>query len=351
MIPNNYMIRNGGAAPSRPFREEEIGSRMSAAFIAIPVTATVKEAMSQLIRQAAEIRNIAVLYLVDADGIFCGALELKELILAREGTSLVAIADPQYPHLRADAPVQDCLARMAGWAEESLPVLDQEGRLLGIVTAQDFAGLLEEELSDDYAKLGGLAAEEDLAEPVRESVKKRLPWLCVLLVLGLGVSAAVGFFEGIAAELPLLVCFQSLILDMSGNVGTQSLAVAIRVLMDPQPGRRQRAALVGKELRIGLVNGALLGLLSFAAIGGALCLAGHAPGFAFAVSGCLGAAMLLAMLVSSLSGTLIPLLFQRLGVDPAVASGPLITTVNDLVAVVAYYGLAWATLLRGLPTA
>ena len=140
--------------------------------------------------------------------------------------------------------------------------------------------------------------------------------------------------------------FQSLILDMAGNVGTQSLAVAIRVLMDKQTSGRQKLTLILKESRVGLTNGFILGISSFLVIGGYLVLKGNGLSFAFAVSGCLGAAMILAMLISSLSGTVIPIFFQKIGVDPAVASGPLITTVNDLVAVITYYGLAWVILIN-----
>ncbi len=332
----------------RSFDADEIGSRMSTNFIAIAETSTVKEAMSQLVWQAAENDNISTLYLVDSANIFCGAIDLKDLIIAREGTPLAEITTFSYPYLYARTPVEDAIPLLTEYAEASVPVLDDSDRLLGVVTAQDFVEILDDELGEDYARLAGLAEQEDLAEPIALSLKKRLPWLCILLVMGLGVSAVVGLFEGIVAQLPVIMCFQSLILDMAGNVGTQSLAVAIRVLMDTQLARGQKAALVWKEARIGLLNGALLGTLSFAAIGGYLCLKGNAPVFAFAVSGCLGLAMVLAMLVSSLSGTLIPLFFKRMGVDPAVASGPLITTVNDLVAVVTYYGLSWLILLQML---
>lgn len=116
--------------------------------------------------------------------------------------------------------------------------------------------------------------------------------------------------------------------------------------MDARIGRREKWRLIGREVRVGLLNGGVLGAVSFAAIGGYLCIKGNAAGFAFAVSGCLGAAMLLAMVISSLSGTVIPIFFEKIGIDPAVASGPLITTVNDLVAVVTYYGLAWLILIR-----
>lgn len=328
------------------FDEEMIGSRMSTNFIEIPDTATVKEAMSQLVRQAADNDNISTLYVIDENGMFAGAIDLKDLIIAREDTPLAEITTFSYPYLYAKSPVEDCVPLLTDYSETSIPVLDDENRLIGVVTAQDFVEILGEELGDDYAKLAGLSSEEDLAEPVIRSVKKRMPWLCILLVMGLGVSATVGLFEAIVAQLPIIMCFQSLILDMAGNVGTQSLAVAIRVLMDTRLGHRQKAALVWKEARVGLLNGGLLGTLSFAAIGVYLWMLGNGAVFAFAVSGCLGAAMVLAMVVSSLSGTLIPIFFKWVGIDPAVASGPLITTVNDLVAVVSYYGLAWLILIQ-----
>lgn len=329
----------------RSFDQEQIGSRMSTDFVTISQTASVKEAMSSLIRQAAQTDNISMLYLVDDRGRFSGAITLKDLIIAREGTPLSQITTVSYPYLYATAAVEDCVSVFGDYSEVSIPVLSEENRLIGVVTAQDFAELLDEELGEDYARLGGLSSEEDLAEPVAQSVRKRMPWLCILLVLGLGVSATVGLFESIVAQLPVIMCFQSLILDMAGNVGTQSLAVAIRVLMDSQLGRRRKAKLVWKEARIGLVNGLLLGVMSFGVIGAYLYLLGNPLTFAFAVSGCLGVSMVLAMVVSALSGTVIPIFFQKLGIDPAVASGPLITTVNDLVAVVTYYGLAWGILL------
>lgn len=332
----------------RSFDADEVGSRISANFVQLADTLTVKEAMSSVIQQAAEKDNVSLLYLVDASQTFCGAIYLKDLVIAREGTPLSEIVTISYPYLYAKTSIESCIPIFQEYSEATLPVLDDENKLIGVVTAQDFIEIIGDELNEDYAKLAGLSAEEDLAEPILRSVQKRMPWLCILLVMGLGVSATVGLFESIVAQLPVIMCFQSLVLDMAGNVGTQSLAVAIRVLMDAQISRQRKAALVWKEARIGLLNGGLLGLLSFAVIGGYLCLKGNAAPFAFAVSGCLGIAMLLAMFASALSGTLIPLAFQRLGVDPAVASGPLITTVNDLVAVVSYYGLSWLILLKGL---
>jgi magnesium transporter len=145
------------------------------------------------------------------------------------------------------------------------------------------------------------------------------------------------------------MAFQSLILDMAGNVGTQSLAVTIRVLMDENLTAKQKLGLVGKEMKIGFCNGIMLGILSFVCIGLYIFLVKKKTLlFAYSVSGCIGISLLLAMVVSSAVGTLIPLFFKKIHIDPAVASGPLITTVNDLVAVVSYYGLSWILLIRML---
>lgn len=327
------------------FDEDEIGSKMSLNYIEIKEFSTVKQAMNQLIAQAKDKDNVSVLYLTDAKGTYCGALNLKDLIIAREDTSLSDIIIYSYPYLYAETSIEDCIPFLVDYSEESIPVLDEKNHLIGVVTAQDFAEILDDELSEDYVKLGGLSSEEDLSESVFESVKKRMPWLCLLLVMGLGVSCTVGLFEKVVSELPVIICFQSLILDMAGNVGTQSLAIAIRVLMDKQLDKKAKKQLVFKEGKVGLLNGAILGLLSFLAIGLYLIIKKNSVFFSFAVSGCLGIAMLLAMFVSALSGTLIPLFFKKINVDPAVASGPLITTVNDLVAVITYYGLAWLILL------
>ena len=130
-------------------------------------------------------------------------------------------------------------------------------------------------------------------------------------------------------------------LDKAGNVGTQSLAVTIRVLMDENLTLKEELALLGKEMRVGLLNGGCLGLMALAVLGVYIHVCkGYAWGPAFLISGCVGVSLVVAMVISSLVGTMVPMLFHKIHIDPAVASGPLITTVNDLVAVVTYYGLA-----------
>ena len=188
---------------------------------------------------------------------------------------------------------------------------------------------------------------EDLREPLKKSIQKRLPWLIILLGLGLVVSSVVGAFEGIVAHLTIIVSFQSLILDMSGNVGTQSLAVTIRALSYESLSSKEKFKLIVKESRVGFANGIILGILSVILIGVYLVIIKHQTiGFDFSVSICTGIALIVSILLSGISGTVIPITFKKANIDPAVASGPLITTVNDLIAVVSYYGLSWLLLIN-----
>ena len=150
------------------------------------------------------------------------------------------------------------------------------------------------------------------------------------------------------AALPICVAFQSMILDMSGNSGTQSLAVTIRILTDDELTGKQKLGLVLKEARVGFTNGLILGTVSFLFVGLFVhFVKGRELMASFALSGCIGMAMVVAMTISSLSGTLIPMFFKKVKIDPAVASGPMITTLSDLVAVVTYYSLV-SLLLMGM---
>lgn len=329
------------------FDENEIGSKMTTNYISINSGLTVRGAMKELIAQAADNDNIYKIYVLDENSVLLGAIDLKDLIMARDTTELDSIITTSYPYVYAEEQIDECLERIRGYSEDSIPVLDSSSRMMGILTAQSISELVEDELGDDYARLAGLTTEEDLHEPIFKSISKRIPWLAVLLALGMLVSGVVGIFEEVVSHLAVIVSFQSLVLGMAGNAGTQSLAVTIRVLMDEQVDRKQKLYLIGKEARVGLLNGFLLGICSFVLVGLYLfLLQGDTPMVAFSVSACTGAALILSMFLSSIAGTSIPMVFKKIGVDPAVASGPLITTVNDLVAVISYYGLSWLLLIN-----
>ena len=328
------------------YDEDEIGSCMTTNYICIRKDMTIRQAMSELVKQAGENDNISTLYVVDENEHFYGAIDLKDLIVARADDSLEKLIARSYPYVTDHEKISDSIDRIVDYAERSLPVLNESGKLLGIITSADVVELVNDQMGDDYAKLGGLTSEEDLNEGVFQSVKKRLPWLVALLFLGMLVSSVVGAFESVVAVLPIVICFQSMVLDMAGNVGTQSLAVTIRVLVDENLTTSKKLHLLFKEMRVGLVNGALLAVMALGFLGVYIhFFKAYAWGQAFLLSGCVGISLIVAMVISSLVGTVIPMLFHKIHIDPAVASGPLITTINDLVAVVVYYGLAMIVLI------
>jgi len=328
------------------YDEDSVGSRMTTNFIIIKSDMSVKQAMKTMVEQAADNDNVSTIYVEDKDGAYCGAINLRDLIVARQGTLLEDIIMTSYPSVYATESIEECIERLKDYGEDSIPVLGAKNEVLGVITSTDLVEAVDDQLGEDYAKFAGLTDEEDMREPLHRSIAKRIPWLLLLFVLGLGVSSVVGLFENVIKGIPFIVTFQSLILGMAGNVGTQSLAVTIRVLSDEQLTGRKTAKLIFKELRVGVINGLILGSMSVVLGGLFLLLMGEAAASAFLTSGCIGIAMLVAMILSSFFGTVIPIFFKKIKVDPAVASGPLITTINDLIAVVAYYGLAWLLILK-----
>lgn len=327
------------------YGDDEFGSAMTTNFISIERSKTVKGAMRSLVEQAAENDNISTIFVTE-DGAFYGTIDLKELIIARSSVLLDELISLNFPFVYAKESISENIEKIKEYSEELIPVLDNDKKLIGVITTQDILDLATAELTEDYARLAALSSDEDISEPIFKSVKKRIPWLAILLVLGLIVSAVVGLFEGIVQELPLIVSFQSLILGMAGNVGTQSLAVTVRTLNAEEMNAKKTFKFIFKETRVAFLNGLIIAIGSVIIIGGYLCLRGTAVPLAFTTAGCVALALCFAMMISGLTGAGIPMIFSKLGIDPAIASGPLITTLNDLVAVISYYGLAYILLLK-----
>ncbi len=331
------------------YGDDEFGSRMSTNFIAVKRNLTIKETMKAMVREAAENDNIYTIFALNADGSFYGVIDLKDLIVARSDVELESLISVSFPFVYDKDIISENIERLRAYSENMIPVLSsRDNKLLGIITSSDIVELIDEERSEDYAKLAAMSAEEEPDETLFSSMKKRAPWLIALLFMGLIVSAVVGMFEGVVDKLPMIVSFQSLILGMAGNVGTQSLAVTVRALGNSEKTcfKTQILAIL-KEVRVAMLNGFVLGAISFLIVSTYMFVfASYSAAFVFAAAGCVGLAMCFAMTISGFTGALIPISLYRFGVDPAVASGPLITTVNDLVAVISYYGLAWALLLN-----
>ena len=329
------------------FEDNQIGSKMTTNYIIVKKNDTIKSAMKHLIKYSKENDNIYTLFVKDENGKFYGSIDLKDLIRAREDDNLEDIIHTQYPYVYSTELIEECINDLKDASLDLYPVLNEKDELIGVITQDDLVEVVEDELTEDYAKLAGLHEAEEIDEPVFKSVKKRIVWLVCLLILGMFISLVVSQFETVIDGIPMIVFFQSVVLGMSGNAGTQSLAVTIRGLMDEDLSRKKIAKMVFKEVRVGLTNGLILSIISFGAVSLFLYVR-NTPILGEAlrindlllIAGCVSGALIPAFILSSFIGCIVPIIFKKIKIDPAVASGPLITTLNDIVGIVSYYGLA-----------
>ena len=333
------------------YDEDLVGSYISDNFITILKDSTIKKAKRALIKMAGEHDNIYVLYVVDENNKFVGAVHLKDLITARTEDSFEDLIMYGYPSFNDTDVMSESLEKIKAYSETSIPVLNSEKEIVGVLTTDSLIEATTDEFEEDYAKFGGLTEEEDIDESVFQSIKKRIPWLIVLLFLGLLVSSVIGVFEKVIVTVPIIVFFQSMILGMAGNVGTQSLAVTIRNISNEAlaKDKKKQVKSVFKELRIGFLNGLIIGATSFVFSLIYLVLTkaevkldeGFAIQDCLLVAGIIATSMLVSITLASVIGTCFPLLLAKMKNDPAVASGPFITTLNDVIAVLVYYGLTF----------
>lgn len=252
LLPYLHVKRREDIFLIKSFNPDQIGHEITTNFISIERGLTIRQAMKELVRQSSTHDNINTIYVTDHNQYY-GAIDLKDLIVARENDDLEEIIATSYPHVYAHEMISDCIDEIREYEEDSIPVLNDDNEIIGVITSTDITDFIEDEQDEDYAKLAGMTEQSDLDETVKDGMKKRLPWLILLLFLGMIVSTVVGLFESVVAEIAIVVCFQSLILDMAGNVGTQSLAVTIRLLVDENISTKDKLKFILKELNIGLV--------------------------------------------------------------------------------------------------
>ncbi len=333
------------------YDEDYVGSAMTNDFICVSNDMTVKQVMRKVIKDAGENDNISIIFVTDEKGVYKGAIRLRDLVIARGQTPLEDIIITAFPYLFANSLISDNLQTLKEYAEPTLPVLDDDNRLIGALTSADFIEAMDDEFTEDYAKLAGLSEEalEDSSNKkgLLSGLLSRLPWLAILLVLDLFIGAYVGVFEAAIIGLPFLVSFQQLVSGMSGNAGTQTLALTVQMLADSDVTRKEKIKFFLKEIKVGLLIGLITGGVSLLVIGSYSYLSGAVGSLTLAISvgASVGIAMFLSASIATLTGSLIPITLNKLGVDPAVASGPLITTFNDLIAITVYYGIALLLIL------
>ncbi|MFD1412148.1 magnesium transporter [Lapidilactobacillus gannanensis] len=310
---------------------ETAGGIMTTDFITLQAELTVGEALTILKHEADEAETIYYVYLVNADQRLVGVITLRDLIVTDDDTKLATIMTAQVITASVHDEQADVAQKIRDYNFIALPVVDDQQRLVGIVTVDDVIEVIDDEAQADYSGLAGVDV-EDVSDNPLKAASKRLPWLITLLFLGMSTATLINHYEDLLSEASILAVFISLITGTAGNAGTQSLAVAVRRLAFKGNDKPKLVRLVVSEILTGLVTGLITGLTIMLIVGF------WKQNFALGLT--IGLAMTAAITVANLAGSLIPMLMDKLGFDPAVASGPFITTLSDLTSVLIYFSIA-----------
>ncbi|MCB1390817.1 MAG: magnesium transporter [Rhodobacteraceae bacterium] len=267
-----------------------------------------------------------------------GYATLGRVLAAKRDVALTRILEDSFMTVEATEDEAEVAYMFNKYHLISTPVIDGSGRLVGVITIDDAMYVLDEEHEEDMLRMAGVGDESSLTDGVWETVRQRFPWLAVNLVTANIAAAVIGLFEGTIAVLVALAALMPIVASMGGNAGTQSLTVAVRALATRDLTDANAARVVRRELLVGLING-----LGFALVMGgvAWALYGRDPWLGAVI----GAALVINLVIAALAGVLVPLVLNRLKLDPALASGTFVTTVTDVVGFFAFLGLATLVLL------
>ncbi|HEY8396144.1 MAG TPA: magnesium transporter [Bacilli bacterium] len=314
-----------------------VGSIMTTNFIKIEADSDVKEAMKILIQEAGETEMIDPLYITENDKLV-GILDIKTLIIARSPQKVREIMKTNFVYVEKDEEIEEAAGKIRDYGLSALPVLDN-GILVGIITIDDAMDVINDEAEFNYGSLAAVGGDIDERKNIFVSLKNRLPWLLGLLFLSFITSSVIGGFDDIIKQTTILVFFQSMVLDMVGNVSTQTLGVTISgIARGELDNKREIRTNISRELKISLINSVILAVIAFVVAFIFLLVKNHSMYVEIPLI--LSLAMFLSVNVASFIGVITPIIFQKIGFDPAVASGPLITTISDILGVLFYYGLA-----------
>lgn len=314
------------------YEEYTAGSIMTTEFVSIPKNSTVRSAMNILRNAAPNAETIYYVFVVDEDKRLSGIVTLRDLIISDEDTLIGTIMNERVVSVSVSEDQEEVARMIKDYDFLAMPVVDFQQHLLGIITVDDIIDVLDEEASDDYSKLAAVSDMDTFDKGPFTAAKKRLPWLILLTFLGMLTANLMGMFEATLDKVALLAVFIPLIAGMAGNSGTQALAVAVRGIATGDIEEESKVKLLFREAGTGLITGIVCGAV---VVGLVYFWKGE-----LLIGALVGAAVFGSIFVATLAGSFIPLLIHRLKIDPAVASGPFITTLNDIISILIYLGLA-----------
>jgi magnesium transporter len=319
------------------YEEETAGGRMTTHLVTVRDTETAAAALDEIRRQAEEVEDFYQVFVVDGDRRLVGILPFKSLVVSRPERQIRQFMEPADISVKPDLDQEEVARLMARYNLPSVAVVDETGRLLGRVTFDDVIDVVEAETTEDLLKFGGVSPDEELAAAWTDSVRSRLPWLYVNLLTAFLAGGVVYFFQDTLQRTVLLAVWMPIIAGMGGNAGTQALAVTVRRLALGLIPEHRLLGVVGKEVLVGVTNGLAVGVV----VGIVAALVGEHPMLGLVVF----LAMTVNLLVAGFAGAFIPIVLERMGVDPAIASSIFVTTFTDTVGFLLLLGLAGWLLL------
>jgi len=320
------------------FQDDKVGKIIQTNFITVSVDDDVKDAMRKLIKESDDDTIIDPIFVVEGERLV-GFLSLNDLIIARTPKLIKELMDENVVALEINDSIEKATNIIKEYSLVCLPVTDN-GKLVGVITSDDALEIYSEIVDSQYASLAGVSSENLKKKSFLNRLLERLPWLIGLLFLSILITNVMSIFEEIIKKVTILIFFQTLILDMAGNVGTQTLAATIqRLVTNEKLSNKEIKTHIFKELKVNIINAIFLMGIAFGVCFIFVSLYGTTYSkllISFTISLSIG----VTLIVSSLFGTLLPIFFSKIKVNPAIASGPLITTINDIISVLIYFGLA-----------
>lgn len=312
--------------------EESAGGLMIPHAITFPGSLTTQRAIEMLRQQHPEEDTSYYLFVTDPADRLVGVVSLRQLVIALPSTPLRDIMSTEIVTARVDTDQEECARLLARYDLLALPVVDDEGRLVGVVTADDVIDVLNDEATEDIYHLANLDVNENVYASIARSSRRRLTWLFVNLPTALLAGWIVSRFDGTIAALPVIAAFSPVVNGMGGNAGIQTLTLIVRSLALGELALRDTWRTLTREFAIGAINGVLFGIVV-----GVIGLAWQGNAMLGVVA---GAAMLLNLFAAAIGGTLVPLGLRLFNVDPALASGVIVTTVTDVTGSLCLLGMA-----------
>ncbi|MFA1818813.1 magnesium transporter [Virgibacillus oceani] len=316
------------------YAAETAGRIMNNRYVWIPKNYTVREAVDKLKDFAELAEYLNYLYVIDEEKKLLGVVSYKDLILADIQDKIENIMFTRIVKTDVHTDQEEVAKIISRYDFVSLPVVEEDNTLVGIVTVDDIIDVVLQEANEDIEKLSASGKAIDFNTKPLTAAIRRLPWLILLLFIGLVSGSIIAGFEATLEQVVALAFFMPLIAGMTGNTGTQSLAVVVRGLTTEDLSFKQVVKLIFREFWVGIMIGVTCGIL--------ILIIAYVWQGSFTLGIVVGSSLLLTLIIGTLAGTIIPLVLYKFNVDPAVASGPLITTINDILSLLIYFGIATA---------